>query len=145
MTNKYFTNISFRNPFTNEISHASIDCSEQADKARIEAIKTYIKDHLSNAISSIRKELRKVSNTATIGENLIRKTELQHQERALEYLTSQLYQPTNLDLLIIKILKFHDELSSNERYQEVIYFLKNVGQIVPNQSTIDISSASHVS
>lgn len=95
-----------KNPFTGFERMFEVDISEQIEKMKFDALKEFIKDHLTNALDS---------------EYLIANP---FKLQKMEWLIVQLYEPTTILSLCNKLLKFNDHLYMIKEYKEVLEHLK---------------------
>lgn len=95
-----------KSPFTGIEQPFEIDITEQVEKLQFEALKKFIKDHLSCSLQS--EELKA--------------NEFKFQR--MEWLIVQLYEPTTILSLCNKLLKFNEHLYMIKEYKEVLEHLK---------------------
>lgn len=95
-----------KNPFTRIEQTFEIDISEQIEKMKFDALKDFIKVHLSTALES--KDLK--ANAFKF--------------QKMQWLMVQLYEPTSILSLTTKLLKFNEHLYMIKEYKEVLEHLK---------------------
>ena len=88
------------NPFTGEKQQVQVDITTEADKAELEALKRFMKVYLSQALTD---ELKAD----------------QFKYEKMQYLIVQLYQPSTLTALIIKLMKFSEYLEGIKEFDDV--------------------------
>ena len=94
------------NPFTGEVQNVSIDLTTETDKAELDALKKCMKDYLTKAL---KREDFKVD-----------KFKLDK----MQYLIVQLYQPSTLTALAVKLMKFSEYLEGVKEFDDVFKTVK---------------------
>jgi len=88
------------NPFTGDKQQVQVDITTEADKAELEALKRFMKVYLSQALTDD-----------------LKADKLQYEK--LQYLIVQLYQPSTLTALIVKLMKFSEYLEGIKEFDNV--------------------------
>jgi len=96
------------NPFKGSDEDRTIDITEVIEQEKFEAAKKFISDHLKFGLKEAKQSEGWTDYDTT----------------QMEYLITQLYQPSTIVSLVEKILKYQGVLYKVKQYNEVINYLK---------------------